>query len=49
MKNKNLIIGIGLAVVVYYFYNKNQKEKLQATPYTDAELDKVATDFINKQ
>jgi hypothetical protein len=49
MKNKNLIIGIGLAVVVYYFYNKNQKKKLQATPYTDAELDKVATDFITQE
>jgi hypothetical protein len=48
MKNKNLIIGIGLAVVVYYFYNKNQKKKLQATPYTDAELDKIVTDYVNK-
>jgi hypothetical protein len=49
MKNKNLLIGLGVAVVVYYFYNKKQKEKLQATPYTDAELDKVATDFIAQE
>ena len=49
MKNKNLLIALGVGVVVYYFYNKNQKEKIQATPYTDAELDKVVTNFINKQ
>lgn len=49
MNNKNLLIALGVGVVVYYFYNKNQKEKLQSTPYTDAELDKVASDFINKQ
>jgi hypothetical protein len=46
MKNKNLLIGLGIAVVVYYFYNKKQKEKLQATPYTDAELDKVVNEFV---
>jgi hypothetical protein len=49
MKNKNLLIGLGVAVVVYYLYNQNQKKKLQATPYTDAELDKVVTDFLNKE
>jgi hypothetical protein len=49
MKNKNLIIGLGVAVVVFYFYNKKQKEKLQSTPYTDAELDKVVTDYVNKE
>jgi hypothetical protein len=35
--------------VVYYLYNQNQKKKLQATPYTDAELDKVVTDYIDKE
>ena len=49
MKNKNLLIALGVGVVVYYFYNKNQKEKLQSTPYTDAELDKVANDFIAEE
>ena len=49
MKNKNLIIGLGVAVVVFYFYNKKQKEKLQSTPYTDAELDKIVTDFVNQE
>lgn len=48
MKNKNLLIGIGVAVVVYYLYNQNQKKKL-STPYTDAELDKVANDFIAQE
>jgi hypothetical protein len=48
MNNKNLLIGLGVAVFVYYFYNKNQKEKLQSTPYTDAELDKLITDLVNK-
>lgn len=49
MKNKNLLIGLGVAVAVYYFYNKKQKEKLQSTPYTDAELDKVVADYVNKE
>jgi hypothetical protein len=49
MNNKNLLIGLGVAVLVYYFYNKNQKEKIQATPYTDAELDKVAFDFVTEE
>jgi hypothetical protein len=49
MNNKNLLIGVGVAVVVYYLYNQNQKKKLQATPYTDAELDKVANDFIAQE
>jgi hypothetical protein len=49
MKNKNLIIGLGVAVVVYYLYNKNQKKKIQSTPYTDAELDKVVADYVNKE
>ncbi len=49
MKNKNLLIGFGVAVVVYCLYNQNQKKKLQATPYTDAELDKVANDFIAQE
>jgi hypothetical protein len=49
MDNKKLLIGVGVAVVVYYFYNKKQKEKLQATPYTDAELNKVVTDFIAQE
>lgn len=48
MKNKNLLIALGVGVVVYYFYNKNQKEKLQSTPYTDAELTKVVTDLVNR-
>ena len=48
MKNKNLLIALGVGVVVYYFYNKNQKEKLQSTPYTDAELDKVVTYYVNQ-
>jgi hypothetical protein len=48
MNNKNLLIGVGVAVVVYYFYNKKQKEKLQSTPYTDAELDKVVADYVNQ-
>jgi len=49
MSNKNLIIGLGVAVVVYYLYNQNQKKKLQTVPYTDVELDKVVTTFINQQ
>jgi hypothetical protein len=49
MKNKNLLIGLGLALVAYYFYNQNQKKKIQTTPYTDAELDKVANDFIAEE
>jgi hypothetical protein len=49
MNNKNLLIGVGVAVVVYYFYNKKQKEKLQATTYTDAELDKVVADYVDKE
>lgn len=48
MKNKNLLIGVGVAVVVYYLYKQNQKKKL-STPYTDAELDKVANDFIAEE
>jgi len=48
MKNKNLLIALGVGVVVYYFYNKKQKEKLQSTPYTDAELTKVVTDLVNR-
>ena len=49
MNNKNLLIVLGVAVVVYYFYNKKQKEKLQATTYTDAELDKVVADYVDKE
>jgi hypothetical protein len=49
MKNKNLLIALGVGVVVYYLYNQNQKKKLQATPYTDAELDTVATDFFTQE
>jgi hypothetical protein len=49
MSNKNLLIGLGVALLAYYFYDKKQKEKLQATPYTDVELDKVATDFVNQE
>jgi hypothetical protein len=49
MKNKNLLIGLGLALVAYYFYNQNQKKKLQTTPYTDAELDKVVYDFVTEE
>ena len=49
MNNKNLLIGVGVAVVVYYLYNQNQKKKLQTVPYTDAELDKVANDFIAEE
>jgi len=49
MNNKNLLIILGVAVVVYYLYNQNQQEKLKSIPYTNAELDKVVTDFINKQ
>lgn len=49
MNNKNLLIGLGVAVVVYYLYNQNQKKKLQSTPYTDAELDKVVTDYLNNE
>lgn len=48
MKNKNLLIGVGVAVIVYYLYKQNQKKKL-STPYTDAELDKVANDFIAEE
>jgi hypothetical protein len=49
MNNKNLLIGVGVAVVVYYLYNQNQKKKLQTVPYTDAELDKVVSDFSAKE
>lgn len=49
MSNKNLIIGLGVALLAYYFYDKKQKEKIQATPYTDTELDKVANDFISEE
>jgi hypothetical protein len=49
MKNKNLLIGLGLALVAYYFYNQNQKKKIQTTPYTDAELDKVVYDFVTEE
>ena len=49
MNNKNLLIGLGVAVLAYYLYNQNQKKKIQATPYTDAELDKVANDFIAEE
>jgi|688.fasta_scaffold193517_2 hypothetical protein len=49
MKNKNLLIGVGVAVLVYYLYNQNQKKKLQATPYTDSELDKIANDFVTEE
>ena len=49
MNNKNLLIGVGVAVVVYYLYNQNKKKKIQATPYTDSELDKVVADYINKE
>ena len=49
MSNKNLLVGVGVAVLAYYLYKQNQKKKLQATPYTDAELDKVVTDFLNKE
>jgi len=48
MNNKNLLIGLGIAVVVYYLYNQNQKKKLETVPYTDAELDKLITDLVNK-
>lgn len=47
MTNKNLLIGVGVAVAVFYVY-KNQKKKLQAVAYTDAELNKVVTDYVNK-
>jgi len=49
MKNKNLLIGLGVVLVAYYFYNQNQKKKLQATPYTDAQLDKVVYDFVTEE
>lgn len=48
MNNKNLLIGLGVALLAYYFYDKKQKEKLQSTSYTDAELNKVVTDYVNK-
>ena len=48
MNNKNLLIGLGVALLAYYFYDKKQKEKLQSTSYTDAELNKVVTDYANK-
>ena len=48
MNNKNLLVGVGVAVLAYYLYNQNQKKKLQATPYTDVELDKLITDLVNK-
>jgi hypothetical protein len=48
MSNKNLLIGLGVALLAYYFYDKKQKEKLQSTSYTDAELNKVVTDYVNK-
>lgn len=47
MNNKNLLIGLGVALLAYYFYDKKQKEKLQSTSYTDAELNKVVTDYVN--
>ena len=43
-----MLIGVGVAVAVFYVY-KNQKKKVQAVPYTDAELDKVANDFIAEE
>jgi hypothetical protein len=49
MNNKNLLIGVGVAVLGYYLYSQNQKKKIQATPYTDAELDKVAIDFVTEE
>ena len=48
MSNKNLLIGLGVAVVVYYLYNQNQKKKLETGSYSDAELNKVVTDYVNK-
>jgi len=48
MSNKNLLIGLGVAVAVYYLYNQNQKKKLETGSYSDAELNKVVTDYVNK-
>lgn len=46
MKNKSLII-LGLIVIgVYAYFDKKKKD--QTKPYTDAELNTLITDFVNK-
>ena len=46
MKNKSLII-LGLLVIgVYAYFDKKKKD--QTKPYTDAELNTLITDFVNK-
>ena len=46
MTNKNLII-LGLLVIGVYVY-LDKKKKDQSKPYSDAELDKLITDLVNK-
>jgi hypothetical protein len=46
MTNKNLIILGLLAIGVYAYLEKNKKD--QSKPYSDAELDKLIADFVNK-
>ena len=46
MKNKNLII-IGLLVIGVYAY-LDKKKKDQSKPYSDAELDKLIVDLVDK-
>ena len=46
MKNKNLIILGLLAIGVYAYLDKKKKD--QSKPYTDAELDKLIVDLVDK-
>ena len=46
MKNKNLIIIGLLAIGVYPYLDKKKKD--QSKPYTDAELDKLIVDLVDK-